>query len=144
MRKGRIPAWVMLMLAGVPLLLVAGLWILVSVTAPRQHPNIQNVPAVAYSAPPAKSAAAVAKARQIVLAHLTERNLPGLSVAMGVGSDIVWAEGFGFADVRTGVPVTPDHRFRIGAVSTALTSAAAGLLLENGRLKLEDEIQYTL
>jgi len=39
------------------------------------------------------------------------------------------------------VPVTPDHRFRIGTASTALTSAAAGLLLENSRLKLGDDIQ---
>ena len=39
------------------------------------------------------------------------------------------------------MPVTPDTRFRIGTASTALTSAAAGLLLEKGRLKLDDEIQ---
>jgi CubicO group peptidase (beta-lactamase class C family) len=37
--------------------------------------------------------------------------------------------------------VTPHTRFRIGNASTVLTSAAAGLLLEKGRLKLDDEIQ---
>ena len=62
-------------------------------------------------------------------------------MAVGIDGDIVWAEGFGFADLKTSVPVTPDHRFRIGTASTVLTSAAAGLLLENGRLKLDDEIQ---
>jgi CubicO group peptidase (beta-lactamase class C family) len=64
-----------------------------------------------------------------------------LSVAVGAGSDIVWAEGFGWADLENGVKVGPDTRFRIGTASTALTSAAAGLLLEEGRLKLDDEIQ---
>jgi serine beta-lactamase-like protein LACTB, mitochondrial len=39
------------------------------------------------------------------------------------------------------VPVAPDTRFRIGTASTALTSAAVGLLLEQGRLNLDDEIQ---
>jgi CubicO group peptidase (beta-lactamase class C family) len=39
------------------------------------------------------------------------------------------------------MPVTPDTRFRIGTASTVLTSAAAGVLLEKGRLKLDDEIQ---
>ena len=39
------------------------------------------------------------------------------------------------------MPVAPDTRFRIGTASTALTSAAVGLLLEKGRLKLDDEIQ---
>ena len=143
MRKGRIPTWLVLMLAAVGLLLVAipGLWVFVSVTATPLHPNPANVPTVAHSAPSSKSAGAVKKARQIALAHLREENLPGLSVAIGIDGDMVWAEGFGFADLRTSVPVTPDHRFRIGTASTALTSAAAGLLLENGRLKLDDEIQ---
>jgi CubicO group peptidase (beta-lactamase class C family) len=58
-----------------------------------------------------------------------------------MGGDIVWAEGFGFADLESRVPVTPNHRFRIGTASTVLTSAAVGLLLEEGRLKLDDVIQ---
>jgi len=58
-----------------------------------------------------------------------------------VGGDIVWAEGFGWADIAKGVPVAPGMRFRIGHTSNALTSAAVGLLLEKGRLHLEDEIQ---
>ena len=62
-------------------------------------------------------------------------------MAVGAGSDIVWAEGFGWADLENRVKVGPDTRFRIGTASTALTSAAAGLLLEKGRLKLDDEIQ---
>jgi CubicO group peptidase (beta-lactamase class C family) len=72
---------------------------------------------------------------------LAEQNLPGLSAAVGVGGDIVWAEGFGWADLEQHVPVEPDTRFRIGTASTALTSAAAGLLLERSRLNLDDEIQ---
>jgi CubicO group peptidase (beta-lactamase class C family) len=39
------------------------------------------------------------------------------------------------------VPVTPDTRFRIGTASTLLTSAAVGVLLERGSLKLDDAIQ---
>lgn len=49
MRKGRIPTWLMLMLAAVGLLLVAipGLWVDVSITATPLHPNPENVPTVA-------------------------------------------------------------------------------------------------
>src|SRR6185436_25670 len=85
--------------------------------------------------------AAVEQGRQIARAGLVRQNLPGLSVAVGVGSDIVWAEGFGWADMEKRVPVAPGMRFRIGHTSNALTSAAVGLLLEKGRLRLEDEIQ---
>ena len=132
-----------LIFVAVGLLLVAipGLWVYVSVTATPLHPNPESVPSVTHSAPSPKWAGAVEQARQIVRASLTEQNLPGLSVAVGIDGDIVWAEGFGFADLETSVPVTPNHRFRIGTASTVLTSAAVGLLLENGRLKLDDEIQ---
>jgi CubicO group peptidase (beta-lactamase class C family) len=116
-------------------------WVFVSLTATPLHPNPDLVPTVSHSAPSSRSAGAVRKARQIVLSHLIEENLPGLSVAVGIDGSLVWAEGFGFADLRTSAPVTPDHKFRIGTASPVLTSAAAGLLLENGRLKLDSEIQ---
>jgi CubicO group peptidase (beta-lactamase class C family) len=83
----------------------------------------------------------VDQGRQLARAGLVEQNLPGLSVAVGAGGNIVWAEGFGWADVEKKVPVGPAVRFRIGHASKALTSAAVGLLLEKGRLRLDDEIQ---
>jgi CubicO group peptidase (beta-lactamase class C family) len=64
-----------------------------------------------------------------------------LSVAVGAGGEIVWAEGFGWADLEKQLRVSPDMRFRTGTASVALTSAAVGMLLEQGRLKLDDEIQ---
>jgi len=74
-------------------------------------------------------------------AGLTQQNLPGLSVAVGVDGDIVWAEGFGWADLENQVPVAPDTGFRVADASKALTSAAVGLLLEKNMLHLDDEIQ---
>ena len=78
---------------------------------------------------------------QIARAGLIEQNLPGLSVAVGAGGEIVWAEGFGWADLEKRVPVEPDTRFRIGTASIALTSAGVGLLLEKDQLKLDEKIQ---
>ncbi len=143
MRKGRMPTWLMLMLAAVGLVLLAipGLWVYMSLTATPLHPDAGKVPTVAWPVRSPEAAGAVKAARQVVLAHLMEENLPGLSVAVGREGELVWAEGFGFADLRANVPITPEHRFRIGTASTALTSAAAGLLLEEGRLRLDDEIQ---
>jgi CubicO group peptidase (beta-lactamase class C family) len=88
-----------------------------------------------------KWAAAVDQGRQIVRDGLAEQNLPGVSVAVAAGGDIVWAEGFGWADLENQVKVGPDTRFRIGTASVALTSAAAGLLVEKGNLKLDEKIQ---
>ena len=143
MSKRPIPTWLLMILVSVGLLVVAipGLWVFVSVTATPLHPNQKSMPTVMHSAPSPKWAGTVEQARKIVRASVAEQNLPGLSVAIGIDGEIVWAEVFGFADLKDSVPVTPNHRFRIGTASTALTSAAAGLLLEEGRLKLDDEIQ---
>ncbi len=134
--------WIVLIVLAVGLLLTAcmGLWRYMKATPPL-HPNPQDVPSVTDSAPLPKWGDAVEQGRQIARAGLTEHSLPGLSVAVGVGGEIVWAEGFGWADVENRVPVKPATRFRIGTASTALTSAAAGLLLEKGKLKLDDKIQ---
>src|SRR6202008_3087914 len=88
-----------------------------------------------------KGTEAVEQGRHILRAALTEQNLPGLSVAVGAGGDIVWAEGFGWADLDTQAPVAPGTRFRTGGASIPLTSAAVGLLLEKERLNLDVEIQ---
>lgn len=105
------------------------------------HPDPKGVPSVTLAAPSPKWTASVEQGRQLARAGLINQNLPGLSVAVGAGGEIVWAEGFGWADLEKRVPVAPGMRFRIGHASKALTSAAVGLLLEKGQLHLEDEIQ---
>lgn len=139
----RTETWVALIVlaAGGLILGMAGLWVYVSATATPLHPSAQDVPSVPHAEPSRPWAAAVDRARPIVRAQLAEQNLPGLSVAVGRGDEIVWAEGFGWADLDKRVKVEPQTRFRIGTLSIPLTSAAVGLLLEKNRLKLDDEIQ---
>ena len=141
--KIRIEIWLALIVVPVALVLIAipGLFVYMSATATPLHPNPQEVPSVPRSPSSPKWAGAVEQGRQIMRAALTEQNLPGLSVAVGVDGEIVWAEGFGWADLDTRVPVSPDMRFRIGTASTVLTSAAVGLLLEKNRLTLDEKIQ---
>jgi CubicO group peptidase (beta-lactamase class C family) len=105
------------------------------------HTHPQDVPSQAHFTPSPTWADAVERSRHIARAGVVEQNLPGLSVAVGVGGEIVWAEGFGWADIDTRAPVTPDTRFRIGTASTVLTSAAVGMLLEKDRLKLDEKVQ---
>jgi serine beta-lactamase-like protein LACTB, mitochondrial len=120
---------------------IAGLFIYVMATVRPLHPDLQKVTSLTVSSPPQQWAAAVEQARQLARAGLGEQNLPGLSVAVGAGGDLVWAEGLGWADLEKQTPVAPGMRFRTGGVSMALTSAAVGLLLEKERLHLDAEIQ---
>jgi len=143
MSKSRIPTWVSLILLGVGLLVVGipGLFVYMRLTATKVHPDSRNIPSLANSPSPPKWTGAAEQSRQIVRASMSENNLAGLSVAVGIDGEIVWAEGFGFADIESSLPVTPHHRFRTGTASIVFTSAAIGLLLDEGRLKLDDEIQ---
>lgn len=143
MPKKRSEIWLAaaLLLLGLVPLAILGLWGYMNATARPLHPSPNDVPSVMRSAPRPEWRDAVEQGRQIVRSALAEQNLPGLSVAVGIGDDIVWAEGFGWADLERQVAVSPDTLFRIGTASTALTSAAVGLLLEEGRLKLDDDIR---
>jgi hypothetical protein len=83
-----------------------------------------DVPSASESAPSPQWAAAADRARPIVRATILEQNLPGVSIAVGMGAGIVWAEGFGWRDVVTRTPVTPRTRFNIGSAAPAVTTAA--------------------
>jgi serine beta-lactamase-like protein LACTB, mitochondrial len=139
----RMETWLALGALGIAGLVAAilGLFLYMSMTAVPLHPEGQTIPSVAQSDPPPDWSDAIEQSRQLTRQALVEQNLPGLSVAVGVGGELAWAEGFGWADLEMRVAVTPNHRFRIGTASTVLTSAAVGLLLEEDRLKLDESIR---
>jgi CubicO group peptidase (beta-lactamase class C family) len=85
----------------------------------------------------AAAAAAVAAAAD---AFLKEYDVPGVSVALARNGRLVFAQGFGVADKKTGEKVTSTHRFRIASVSKPITSVAIFSLVEQGRLALTDRV----
>ena len=134
--RNRLPTWAARTALAVGVLIAAFAAFLthaVNLTAPL-FAQPQDVPSVSDSAPSAQYAAAVARARELVRAAVLEQNLPGVSVAVGAGlpsgalakegGTIVWAEGFGWRDVETRTPVTPNTRFNIGTSASAVTAAA--------------------
>ncbi len=87
-----------------------------------------DVPSVTAPAPSPQWTAAVDRARPMVRAAIGEQNLPGVSIAVGMGAGIVWAEGFGWRDVVTRTPVTPETRFNIGTAAPVVSAAAVASL----------------
>ncbi len=131
--RNRLPVWAArtaLAVGGVVAAFAAFLTHGVVVTAPL-FPQSQEVPSVVDSAPAPQYAAAVERARARVRSAVLQQNLPGMSVAVGAGGTVVWAEGFGWRDVVTRAPVTPDTRFNIGTAASAVTAAVAPLGLTN-------------
>lgn len=143
MSKRRTETWLLLAVIGIGLIPagLAGLWGYMGATATVLHPRSDDVGSVVDAAPLPRWAGAAQHARQAVRAALAGQNLPGLSVAVGVGGEMAWAEGFGWADLERRVPVAPDTKFRIGTASIPLTSVAVGVLLEHRRLSLDEGIR---
>jgi CubicO group peptidase (beta-lactamase class C family) len=126
--RNRLPVWAArtALAIGVVAALAGFLTHGVGVTAPL-FPQSQEVPSVVGTAPSPQYGRAVERARALVRTAVLEQKLPGVSVAVGAGGTVVWAEGFGWRDAETRTPVTPDTRFNIGTAASAVTGAVASL-----------------
>lgn len=70
-------------------------------------------------------------------------NSPGCAIAVVKDGQIIYEKGYGMADLRHGVPITPSTVFHFGSNSKQFTAFAIFLLEEEGRLQLTDDIhQY--
>lgn len=82
------------------------------------------------------------KGRQVIQDLISKNNIPGLSVSISKDGELIWSEGFGYADLEQKVPVyTNKTKFRIGSVSKPLTAVALALLYEQHKINLDVAIQ---
>lgn len=67
-------------------------------------------------------------------------NIVGLSIALVDSNQIVWAQGFGYADRENQILATEDTVYRIGSVSKVFTTIAALQLWEQSKFALDDPL----
>ncbi|OHA19699.1 MAG: hypothetical protein A3C08_00500 [Candidatus Taylorbacteria bacterium RIFCSPHIGHO2_02_FULL_47_18] len=70
--------------------------------------------------------------------------IPALSVGLVHNGKIVYKRGFGFADVESLEPATPNTCYRIASISKTFTAVAIMQLAEQGKLHLDDKIHKYL
>ena len=71
-------------------------------------------------------------------------NLPGLSIAIRRKNDIVFAQGFGYADIEKRSPVTTHTQFRSASVSKAITATALGKMIQDEVINIDAPIEKYL
>ncbi|PKO96049.1 MAG: hypothetical protein CVU12_06920 [Bacteroidetes bacterium HGW-Bacteroidetes-7] len=76
----------------------------------------------------------------MVYSFMTKYSIPGMSVAVSKGEQIVYKTGLGFAIVEEGVRTKPNHLFRLASVSKQFTTMCIMKLLEQGKLTVEDRV----
>ncbi len=75
---------------------------------------------------------------------LKQRSVPGVSIAVIKGGQVVWSKGYGLADKSRGTMVESQTRFNIGSVSKTLTAWAAMTLVEKGIIDLDAPVDRYL
>jgi N-acyl-D-amino-acid deacylase len=73
-----------------------------------------------------------------VVAVLKRHGIPGAALAIAKDGKLVYARGYGWADLAADKPVEPDTLFGIASLSKTITAAAVLKLVEQRRLKLDD------
>lgn len=80
----------------------------------------------------------------LVRKEMKKNDVTGLSVALVDDQRVVWAEGFGFADLANQRPATPETIYRVGSISKLFTATAAMQLVEQGKLDIDQPLQRYL
>ncbi len=79
-----------------------------------------------------------------ILHEMETAHLPGLAAGIVKGSRLVWAKGYGWADMARQAPMTPDTLLPIASVSKTVTAAAVMQLWEKGLFQLDDDVNRYL
>jgi D-alanyl-D-alanine carboxypeptidase len=75
-----------------------------------------------------------------IAAQALKQPVAGLSIAVARKGQVVFARGYGRADVERNVPVTAETVFHIDSISKYIAAAAAMTLVEAGKLALDKDV----
>ena len=76
--------------------------------------------------------------------QIKQRKIPGLSIAVIKDGKVIKATGYGFANLELQVPATQNTVYEIGSISKQMASEALMLLVEDGKVNLDDSINKYL
>ena len=73
-----------------------------------------------------------------------ELNIPGMSVAILQGQEIIFEQGFGYADVGNKIPATENTPYHIASLTKPFAAAIIMQLVEENKLNLDSEMKDVL
>jgi CubicO group peptidase (beta-lactamase class C family) len=118
--------------AGIRLLIAAGCLVVATHAAHAQ---------VAQPAPrPSLTDAQTEAIDRLVKSEMSRQRIPGLEVGVYSRGRILLAKGYGLANIELNVPVTPETLMQSGSVGKQFVSAAIMMLVEEGKVSLDDSI----
>jgi CubicO group peptidase (beta-lactamase class C family) len=80
----------------------------------------------------------------LIQGEMKRHNIQGLSIAIVDDQKIIWAQGFGYADVNNRIPAKPETIYPAGSIAKLFTVTAALQLAEQNRIDLDQPLQAYL
>jgi CubicO group peptidase (beta-lactamase class C family) len=117
-------------------------WAADTTAKPQGAPKSDAPPSATYAwqIPPGRVAKAVAGIDAIMRRSMDETGVPGLAIAVVYGDEVVYAQGFGVSDVRTGERVDADTVFQLASVSKPLGATMIARAVHQGAVAWDDPI----
>src|SRR2546422_258562 len=81
------------------------------------------------------------KVDTFVQSELQRQHIPGVELGVYRDGKLTRAQGYGLANVEWNAAVTPDTIFQSGSVGKQFTATAVMMLVEEGKVGLEDPIK---
>ena len=97
-----------------------------------------STPAIAVAGTPAPTLDSEIDA---MLSAAFPADAPGAAVIVVKDGSVVYRKGFGRANLELQVPIRPENVFEIGSVTKQFTAVAVMMLVEEGKLALDDDVR---
>ncbi len=85
-----------------------------------------------------------AKVDQFIRTEMERQKIPGVSLAVVKEGKPLIVKGYGFANLEHQIPVKPETIFQSGSVGKQFTATAVMLLVEEGKIVLDEKISKYL
>jgi CubicO group peptidase (beta-lactamase class C family) len=108
------------------------------------HDDEKPQPRATMSGAPAAAEDVSGNVDGFVEAEMREHRIPGLALAVLRDGKLVKAQGYGLANVELNVAVKPETVFQTGSVGKQFTATAVMMLVEEGKVGLDDRLSKHL
>src|SRR5437879_1608986 len=107
------------------------------VSAPVAPPSPSSKPADASRL----MASSLAQKIDPLFAVATHGHAPGCAVGVFRAGEVLFAKGYGYADLEHDIPITDTTVFYAASLAKQFTAAAIALLVQDGKLLLTDDVR---
>jgi len=85
--------------------------------------------------------AAISRFEAKLAQDVAEDSMGSISAGVVVGNDVIWANGFGWADIEKQIPADAETVYRTGSISKSFTAVLMMKMVEEGYFELDDPVE---